>query len=139
MTSGPPVMASEPMPVPNLLFQPRPWSSSAPLSGAGPTLVSAQTMRMHGHGLHDDARYVPPEQLAEWTLRDPIELQSKRVAALGVDVEALAAEVRDEVDRATEEALAMALPDPASATTGVFCVGEPVELGVGEAPWSGFR
>src|SRR6204780_2723376 len=37
MTSGPPVMASAPTPVPYLLFQPRPWSSSAPLSGAGPT------------------------------------------------------------------------------------------------------
>src|ERR1700690_1204653 len=37
VTSGPPVMASAPTPVPYLLFQPRPWSSSAPLSGAGPT------------------------------------------------------------------------------------------------------
>src|ERR1043166_5072563 len=35
VTSGPPVMASAPMPVPCLLFQPRPWSSSAPLSGSG--------------------------------------------------------------------------------------------------------
>ena len=30
-------MASAPIPVPNLLFQPRPWSSRAPLSGSGPT------------------------------------------------------------------------------------------------------
>src|SRR5579883_1388438 len=37
MTSGPPVMASAPTPVPNLLFHPRPWSSKAPLSGSGPT------------------------------------------------------------------------------------------------------
>src|SRR3954454_2213768 len=37
VTSGPPVMASAPMPVPCLLFQPRPWSSSAPASGSGPT------------------------------------------------------------------------------------------------------
>src|SRR6185436_20139380 len=37
VTSGPPVMASAPMPVPCLLFQPRPCSSSAPLSGSGPT------------------------------------------------------------------------------------------------------
>jgi pyruvate dehydrogenase E1 component alpha subunit len=109
------------------------------LSGAGPTLVSAQTMRMHGHGLHDDARYVPAEQLDEWTRRDPIDLQSKRVAALGVDVDALVADVKAEVDKATDEALAMAFPDPASATTGVFCVGEPIPVGSGEAPWSGFR
>src|SRR2546423_15649775 len=37
VTSGPPVMASAPMPVPCLLFHPRPWSSSAPASGSGPT------------------------------------------------------------------------------------------------------
>src|SRR5215813_5988865 len=37
MTSGPPVMASAPTPVPYLLFQPNPWSSTAPPSGSGPT------------------------------------------------------------------------------------------------------
>src|SRR6201991_2576899 len=37
VTSGPPVIASAPNPVPCLLFQPRPWSSRAPLSGSGPT------------------------------------------------------------------------------------------------------
>src|ERR1700761_5649836 len=37
VTSGPPVMASAPTPVPYLLFQPRPWSSTAPASGSGPT------------------------------------------------------------------------------------------------------
>src|SRR6476619_6200905 len=37
MTSGPPVIASRPIPVPCLLFQPSPWSSRAPLSGSGPT------------------------------------------------------------------------------------------------------
>ena len=36
------------------------------LAGDGPTLIEAVTMRMHGHGAHDDARYVPPEMLAAW-------------------------------------------------------------------------
>ena len=27
--------------------------------GGGPTLIECQTMRMHGHGAHDDMRYVP--------------------------------------------------------------------------------
>src|SRR5258708_3334891 len=36
VTSGPPVMASAPKPVPCLLFQPRPWSSSAAPSGSTP-------------------------------------------------------------------------------------------------------
>src|SRR6201996_787918 len=37
VTSGPPVMASAPTPVPCLLFQPRPCSSIAAPSGAGPS------------------------------------------------------------------------------------------------------
>src|ERR1700742_1955686 len=37
VTSGPPVIAWAPMPVSYLLFQPRPCSSRAPLSGSGPT------------------------------------------------------------------------------------------------------
>src|ERR1700760_3291679 len=36
VTSGPPVMASVPTPVLCLLFQPRPWFSSAAPSGSGP-------------------------------------------------------------------------------------------------------
>src|SRR3977135_3770572 len=36
VTSGPPVMASAPKPVPCLLFHPKPWSSMAPASGSGP-------------------------------------------------------------------------------------------------------
>ena len=109
------------------------------LAGGGPTLVAAHTMRMHGHGLHDDARYVPPEQLERWAARDPIALQRERVAALGVDVEALAATVVAEVDEATREALAMPFPEPASALTGVFALGEALPVGNGQAPWSGFR
>jgi pyruvate dehydrogenase E1 component alpha subunit len=109
------------------------------LAGEGPTLIEANTMRMHGHAAHDDMRYVPPELLDQWRERDPIELQAGRVAELGVDVAALRASVQQIVQRATEEALAMPMPDPADATRGVFCEGEAVPLGDPVAPmrWSG--
>jgi TPP-dependent pyruvate/acetoin dehydrogenase alpha subunit len=108
------------------------------LAGEGPTLIEALTMRMHGHAAHDDMRYVPPEQLAAWAERDPIECQEGRVAALGVDVAALRAAVEAEVVAATAEALAAPMPDPASAVHGVFADGEAQPLGDGRAPWSGF-
>jgi TPP-dependent pyruvate/acetoin dehydrogenase alpha subunit len=108
------------------------------LAGEGPTLIEAVTMRMHGHAAHDDMRYVPPEQLAAWAQRDPIERQERRMAALGVDVTALRAAVDEEVQAAAAQALAAPLPDPAEATRGVFAVGEAVPLGDGRAPWSGF-
>ena len=108
------------------------------LAGGGPTLIAAQ---------HDaDARprrarrrlATSRRELERWAARDPLERQRARLRELGVDVEAIERAVRDEVDRPRREALAMAPPDPASALDGVFCEGEPVPLGRGEAPWSGF-
>jgi pyruvate dehydrogenase E1 component alpha subunit len=109
------------------------------LSGDGPTLIEAVTMRMHGHAAHDDMKYVPKEKVEEWRKRDPIDRQSSRLAALGVDVDGLRGSVRAEIDAATEEALAAPMPDPGSALDGVFCTDEAEPLGDGAAPWSGFR
>jgi pyruvate dehydrogenase E1 component alpha subunit len=108
------------------------------LAGDGPTLVEAVTMRMHGHAAHDDMKYVPKEQVEEWRARDPIDRQVARLVSLGVDVDALRASVSEEIDAATEEALASPMPDPATAASGVFCEGEPELLGDGMARWSGF-
>jgi len=110
------------------------------LAGDGPTLIEAVTMRMHGHAAHDDMRYVPPEQLAAWRERDPIDLQERRLAELDepVDLAALRAEVAATIDAAAQEALAAPMPDPATALEGVFCEGEAEPLGDGRAPWSGF-
>lgn len=108
------------------------------LAGAGPTLIEALTMRMHGHAAHDDMRYVPSELVEQWSERDPIDRQERRVTALGVDVAALREQIANEIDQAATEALALEMPDPASARTGVFCEAEPEPLGDGLAPWSGF-
>src|SRR5437588_5190168 len=109
------------------------------LEGGGPTLIEAVTMRMHGHAAHDDMKYVPKEQVEEWRKRDPVDRQENRLRELGVDVDAVRAEVKAEIDAATEEALAAAMPDPACAVDGVFCEAEAEVLGDGQAPWSGFR
>jgi pyruvate dehydrogenase E1 component alpha subunit len=108
------------------------------LAGEGPTLVEAVTMRMHGHGAHDDARYVPAELLEEWSERDPIARHAAVLEADGVDVAALREQVVATVEAAGAAALETPMADPASATDGVFCSGEPEPLGAGAAPWSGF-
>ncbi|HEV2057876.1 MAG TPA: thiamine pyrophosphate-dependent dehydrogenase E1 component subunit alpha [Solirubrobacteraceae bacterium] len=109
-------------------------------SGGGPTLIEAVTMRMHGHGAHDDMKYVPKALFEEWRQKDPIDRQSARVAALGIDVDALRAEVRAEVDAAAQKALAGPMPDPATATDRLFHSREADEILLedGQAPWSGF-
>jgi TPP-dependent pyruvate/acetoin dehydrogenase alpha subunit len=104
-------------------------------SGGGPTLIEAETMRMHGHGAHDDMRYVPKELFEHWAERDPIENYERTLASEGVDVEALHASVREELERETEWALAQPMPDPATAADGVFA-DDVTPLGDGKAPWS---
>jgi TPP-dependent pyruvate/acetoin dehydrogenase alpha subunit len=107
--------------------------------GAGPTLIECQTMRMHGHGAHDDMSYVPDGMLGEWEKRDPIERYAARlVSEFGFaedEVSEIREQVRSHVAECAEKALASPLPDPAIATEGVFAERwEP--LGDGEAPWS---
>jgi TPP-dependent pyruvate/acetoin dehydrogenase alpha subunit len=108
------------------------------ISGGGPTLIEAVTMRMHGHAAHDDMKYVPKELVEEWRARDPIERQEKRLRASGVDVDGLLASVSAEIDAATEEALATPMPDPSTAAQDVFCEGEAEPLRDGRGPWSGY-
>src|SRR3954451_8806661 len=103
--------------------------------GGGPTLIEAETMRMHGHGAHDDMRYVPKELFEHWSQRDPIEGYERKLSADGVDVEAVHASVREELERETEWALAQPMPEPATARDGVFA-DDVTPLGDGRAPWS---
>jgi pyruvate dehydrogenase E1 component alpha subunit len=83
-------------------------------------------------------KYVPKEQVDEWRKRDPIDRQEARLRDLGVDVDSLRESVHAEIDAATEEALAAPMPDPTSATEGVFCEDDAEPLGDGVARWSGF-
>src|SRR5215218_2133452 len=109
------------------------------LAGEGPTLLEAVTMRMHGHAAHDDMKYVPKEQVEEWRQKDPIDRQEARVREAGVDTAALREEIRAAIDEGTEEALAMPMPDPDTATHRLFHDDEEeILLGDGNAPWSGF-
>jgi len=80
---------------------------------------------------------VPIEQVEEWKAKDPIDRQAKRAVELGVDVEELRAEVKAEIDAGVEEALAMPMPDGATARDRLFA-DEPALLSDGQGPWSGF-
>jgi pyruvate dehydrogenase E1 component alpha subunit len=111
-------------------------------AGGGPTLIECHTMRMHGHGAHDDMSYVPPELLTEWERRDPIAryaMELERSHRFSPDeLDRIRAWADAEVDECAERALASPMPDPAAAREGVFADRfEP--LGDGEAPWSRWR
>jgi TPP-dependent pyruvate/acetoin dehydrogenase alpha subunit len=107
--------------------------------GGGPTLIECRTMRMHGHGAHDDMSYVPREVLEEWAQRDPIERYRERlVSEHGFDpaeLERISAEVDHYVAECAERAVASPMPDPAGALDGVFAL-EWEPLGDGQVRWS---
>jgi pyruvate dehydrogenase E1 component alpha subunit len=107
--------------------------------GAGPTLIECVTMRMHGHGAHDDMSYVPDGMLEEWARRDPIERYAERLRSefgfTAGEIERIADEVSSYVAECADRALASPMPDPETAAGGVFAdAWEP--LGDGQAPWS---
>lgn len=108
------------------------------IDGGGPTLIAAETMRMHGHAAHDDMAYVPSELVDHWRGRDPIELEERRLVALGVDVDGLRAELATKLERALARAREHPMPAAATAQDGVFCEGEAEALGDGLARWSGY-
>jgi pyruvate dehydrogenase E1 component alpha subunit len=93
-------------------------------SGGGPALVELFTYRMHGHGAHDDQRYVPPGELEAWALRDPLlrwhELAVEQLGWTAADQQALEARVASEVAAAVEDALAAPYPDPDGLAASVF-------------------
>ncbi|MGH2946472.1 MAG: thiamine pyrophosphate-dependent dehydrogenase E1 component subunit alpha [Solirubrobacteraceae bacterium] len=123
---------------PEAMFEATRQARERALAGEGPTMLEAVTMRMHGHAAHDDMKYVPKAQIDEWKAKDPIDRQVRRLEALGIDVQPVRDEVKAEIDRAVEEALAMPMPDPDSATDRLFA-DEPALLEDGSAPWSGFK
>ena len=82
-------------------------------SGGGPSLIEATTYRHGGHSRADPGKYRPDAELAEWMAKDPLPVYRNRLLTGGVSEEqldAIEAQVRDEVDLATEEAKAGAIP-----------------------------
>jgi pyruvate dehydrogenase E1 component alpha subunit len=108
-------------------------------AGDGPTLIECHTMRMHGHGAHDDMSYVRPELFEEWAQRDPILTYTARLIAdhgfTENEIETLREAVKAEVDEGARRALEQPMPDPREAADGVFAT-EWEPLGDGNAPWS---
>jgi pyruvate dehydrogenase E1 component alpha subunit len=82
-------------------------------AGEGPSMIEAMTYRHGGHSRADPAKYRPDAEVAEWLAKDPIPRYRARLLDEGASEEQLAAieaDVTAEVDVATEEAKAGAIP-----------------------------
>jgi TPP-dependent pyruvate/acetoin dehydrogenase alpha subunit len=93
-------------------------------SGGGVTLVELMTYRRKGHAEHDNQSYVPVGEIDKWASEnDPIDRYMKRLVSDGFDESELASidkRVVDEIDRATDEAEASPMPEPADALVGIY-------------------
>jgi len=87
-------------------------------------LLECDTLRMRGHGEHDDASYVPRQLLEEYGKRDPIRVAWERLMAEGVatkdELMELERVCKDEVDAACHQALSEPPPDPGNLLEGVY-------------------
>ena len=108
------------------------------VAGDGPTLIAAQTMRMHGHAAHDDMRYVPPELVDHWRARDPIDLEAARLSAAGVDVGRLRAEIDAPPRRGAGRGAGPAPPGRGDGDRRRLLPRRAEPMGDGRAPWSGY-
>jgi acetoin:2,6-dichlorophenolindophenol oxidoreductase subunit alpha len=83
----------------------------------GPTLLECLTYRHVGHSRSDPGDYRPPEEVAEWKLRDPLDKARKRlVDDLGLDpgeVDAAEERTNAALTAALDAAASAPFPDPA--------------------------
>ena len=86
-------------------------------NGEGVQMLELQYYRLSGHDLDDNQAYVEPMELERWRARDPLEILRNRLLARDSDwvsrIQAMEAEIRDEVTQAEEEALASGFPQAA--------------------------
>jgi pyruvate dehydrogenase E1 component alpha subunit len=95
-------------------------------AGGGPVLVEAETYRHGGHSRADPGKYRPAEEVAAWLDRDPIPAHRAVLVAAGVPaagLDEIDAEVRAQVETATQQARDGGLPDPELVTKDVWADG----------------
>jgi len=89
-----------------------------------PALLEADTMRMRGHGEHDEAKYVPEELLQVYRRRDPIEMAIRGMQAAKLlpdeQLKTMEEDIAAEIDRAVRQALSEEEPMADSLTQGVY-------------------
>lgn len=89
-----------------------------------PALLEAETMRMRGHGEHDDFKYVPKDLLLVYERRDPIKLAVKAMKSTKLltdeQLQTMENEIAAEVEQASRQALSEEEPTADTLTRGVY-------------------
>lgn len=85
-------------------------------AGGGPQWVLADTLRMCGHGEHDDASYIPAEVRERYACKDPVDVAEQQMRDAGWlsagEIASLKQQYVDEVQTAVAQAQREPEPDP---------------------------
>jgi TPP-dependent pyruvate/acetoin dehydrogenase alpha subunit len=95
-------------------------------AGNGPSLIECMTYRHSGHSRADPAKYRPEGELEKWKERDPIKIYRERLKQFGIADSVIAgidADVKQQVDEATEKCKAAPMPPLDILTTDVYADG----------------
>jgi len=99
-------------------------------AGEGPSLIECKSYRTrpHAEGM-GDFTYRTPEEVEQWKTRDPIGRLGKAMVAKGaatqVELDAIEAEIRAQVDAAYEEAQNGPYPDGSTASDHIYASSVP--------------
>ncbi|MCA0364491.1 MAG: pyruvate dehydrogenase (acetyl-transferring) E1 component subunit alpha [Bacteroidetes bacterium] len=92
--------------------------------GDGPTFLEFKTYRYRGHSMSDPQKYRTKEEVAEWKMRDPIELIKDRMLknniATEAELDAIDAKIKGQVDQAVIFAEESPWPKPEEAFEDIY-------------------
>lgn len=92
--------------------------------GDGPTFLEFKTYRFRGHSMSDPQKYRTKEEVAEWKLRDPIELIKDRILnnkiASEEELDAIDLKIKGQVDESVKFAEESPWPKPEEAFQDVY-------------------
>ncbi|MBX2952890.1 MAG: pyruvate dehydrogenase (acetyl-transferring) E1 component subunit alpha [Leadbetterella sp.] len=92
--------------------------------GEGPTFLEFKTYRYRGHSMSDPQKYRTKEEVAEWKMRDPIELIKDRILtgkiATQEELDAIDERVKKQVDEAVKFAEESPWPKPEEAFEDIY-------------------
>ncbi len=92
--------------------------------GEGPTFLEFKTYRYRGHSMSDPQKYRTKEEVAEWKLRDPIELIKDRMLTNKIvtqeELDAIDERVKKQVDEAVKFAEESPWPKPEEAFEDIY-------------------
>lgn len=90
-------------------------------------MIECDTLRMRGHGEHDDGSYVPAELKAEYAARDPLKVARGQLVAAGIiteaDYAALEKDIAAEIEAAVQQSLREPAANASSFLEGVYAAG----------------